>query len=871
MRPSAAPAVARSACWSDVSEAADPREGNGSVIARAVVVGIVVLLAGTPLPRNAAFAANLRFGASLPWSAPLMAAYVWFFWRYAGGWGPPEATAEERRASSRAGRVPAPVWAWSLLTGLIGIVTLVLALRFANRLVVLPEQTLPDLRGAPRSTVLTPAARVRADRRDRRGGGLPGLHAGSDRAPHRPAARDPDHGHDVRGRAPRLHARALAVLRRGRGRSTARSRTARARSCPPSCCTPRGTSSRTSISGCTVAPSGRRRRGPQARIGSTGFDRSIVLLRARGADRRGGHRGRVRRARSGREEAGGLIGGMRSSTMPRPARSSHPEPHDARFDLASPRSLLPASPPSSFASPAAMASKSAKPAGERPLYGAAGFDDAGMDKSTRPGDDFFRYANGTLARPHVDPARPAGLQLASRDDRSHRATPARDDGGRGQDGRARAQDRSKARSARSISSFMDEARIDALGASPLAATLDADPRRAQHRAELAALMGRTNADFEGSLFNVGIDVDLKDPKKYAVYLSQAGLGLPDRDYYLDARFATQKAKYQDYAATLLRLLELAESRASGTRRRRLRDQRSPRRAGPRRSSAIPIAIYNPMKCRGRSRIARAGLRVARVPRPRPAWPASTRVIVGEKSAFPKLAAGVRAHADRDAPGVARVHGRRQRRAVPVDSRSPTPPSSMRNQDAARPEGAERALEARRARGERRRLSAPAIASTASATSAGPSASCTARDTSRPRRRRKIEDAGRRTSRPPTTRASTTLDWMGPGDQATRRSRSSIPTRSRSAIPTQPRDYSHARRPRRRSGRQRARARRPRLGLLRRRAARAGRSRRLGHDAADQRRLQRLAARHRRSRPASCSRRSSTPTPIRRSTTAPPVA
>jgi membrane protease YdiL (CAAX protease family) len=137
-----------------VSEAADPLEGNGSVIARAVVVGIVVLLAGT-LPRNAAFAANLRFGASLPWSAPLMAAYVWFFWRYAGGWGPPEATAEERRASLRAGRVPAPVWAWSLLTGLIGIVTLVLALRFANRLVVLPEQTLPDLRGAPRSTVLT--------------------------------------------------------------------------------------------------------------------------------------------------------------------------------------------------------------------------------------------------------------------------------------------------------------------------------------------------------------------------------------------------------------------------------------------------------------------------------------------------------------------------------------------------------------------------------------------------------------------------------------------------------------------------------------------------------------------------------------------
>ena len=49
-------------------------------------------------------------------------------------------------------------------------------------------------------------------------------------------------------------------------------------------------------------------------------------------------------------------------------------------------------------------------------------------------------------------------------------------------------------------------------------------------------MGTTSTDLESSLFNYGIDVDLKDPSHYAFYLGQGGLGLPDRDYYLKAGF-----------------------------------------------------------------------------------------------------------------------------------------------------------------------------------------------------------------------------------------------------------------------------------------------------------------------------------------------
>jgi membrane protease YdiL (CAAX protease family) len=123
-------------------------------VVRAVVIGMLIVLAGT-IPRNLLFAANLRFYPAVPWAVPLTAVYLWFFWRYLKGEGPPASTAEERRAGLRATRIPGALWAWSLLAGGLGIVALVLALRVANQLVVLPEQRLPDLSGVPKATVLS--------------------------------------------------------------------------------------------------------------------------------------------------------------------------------------------------------------------------------------------------------------------------------------------------------------------------------------------------------------------------------------------------------------------------------------------------------------------------------------------------------------------------------------------------------------------------------------------------------------------------------------------------------------------------------------------------------------------------------------------
>jgi membrane protease YdiL (CAAX protease family) len=123
------------------------------LVIQAVLIGMLVMIAGT-IPRNLIFAANLRYYANVPWAVPLTAAYLWFFWRYLKGAGPPESTSQERRWSLRANRVSALVWTWALIAGGLGIVSLVFALQVANRMVALPPQQIPDLAQVPKVTVL---------------------------------------------------------------------------------------------------------------------------------------------------------------------------------------------------------------------------------------------------------------------------------------------------------------------------------------------------------------------------------------------------------------------------------------------------------------------------------------------------------------------------------------------------------------------------------------------------------------------------------------------------------------------------------------------------------------------------------------------
>ena len=105
---------------------------------------------------------------------------------------------------------------------------------------------------------------------------------------------------------------------------------------------------------------------------------------------------------------------------------------------------------------------------------------------------------------------------------------------------------------------MDEGRAQRLGSRPIAAELAAI-RASKSRSTLAAQMGRNPYGFEATFFDIAIAADLKNSKRYAVYLSQDGIGLPDRDYYLQSEFAEQKAAYQAYVANILNQIKWPEA------------------------------------------------------------------------------------------------------------------------------------------------------------------------------------------------------------------------------------------------------------------------------------------------------------------------
>lgn len=193
---------------------------------------------------------------------------------------------------------------------------------------------------------------------------------------------------------------------------------------------------------------------------------------------------------------------------------------------------------------------SASSATDAPHFGAWGFDLSAMDRGVRPGDDFNRYASGTwLARTQI-PADKAILSL--RVQQSDAIT-------------AQLRDLLQAAAAHPdlatlegkagafYASFMDQDRIRDLGWRPLEEEIAAI-KAARNRAALTRLMGQAQTGFYASIYGLSVDINLKNVSAYAVSVTQGGIGLPDRDYYLDASFSAQKAAYQVYIARLLSLL-----------------------------------------------------------------------------------------------------------------------------------------------------------------------------------------------------------------------------------------------------------------------------------------------------------------------------
>jgi putative endopeptidase len=184
-------------------------------------------------------------------------------------------------------------------------------------------------------------------------------------------------------------------------------------------------------------------------------------------------------------------------------------------------------------------------------FGTWGFDVEGMDRSVKPGDDFFKYANGKwAASTQIPPDRVSYGASVSLIELSEARVRAILDGLAASNGLKAGSDEAKL--AALYRTFLDEATLEKIDAKPLQSQLD-EARKAKTHTDVAELLGRALANFGKTYFDAQVSDDAKNPDKYALYLSQGSLGLPDRDYYLKDNFKAQKERYQQYVADMLRM------------------------------------------------------------------------------------------------------------------------------------------------------------------------------------------------------------------------------------------------------------------------------------------------------------------------------
>ncbi|MBD8550187.1 peptidase M13 [Sphingomonas sp. CFBP 8764] len=184
-----------------------------------------------------------------------------------------------------------------------------------------------------------------------------------------------------------------------------------------------------------------------------------------------------------------------------------------------------------------------------------------MDKSVKPGNDWFDYVNGSWVKTTQIPAdRSSYGAFAVLRDLSEARMRTLVEGYK--PGDAANPDRAKV--ATLYQGFMDEAAIERADAAPLLERL-APVKAATTKDDVAVLMGKSMGGFGASFFGPGVNDDAKQPDIYALYLRQSGLGLGDRDLYLDPKFAPQVVRYQAYVAQMLGMANWPNAQAAAAK------------------------------------------------------------------------------------------------------------------------------------------------------------------------------------------------------------------------------------------------------------------------------------------------------------------
>ena len=203
---------------------------------------------------------------------------------------------------------------------------------------------------------------------------------------------------------------------------------------------------------------------------------------------------------------------------------------------------------------------------------ADGLDLAAMDRTVRPGDDFFAYANGSWIKNTEIPAdRPSygnGAILSEQVDKEVADLI--------QETAKNAKTGESQKIADYYNSFMDEAGIEAKGIKPLEAGLARIAAIKDKKALAAALGGTLQADidalnstnfFTDNLFGLWVAADLDHPDRYAPFLFQGGLSLPDRAYYVtdSERMAGIRTRYQAHIGKILTLAGIKDAEAKAAK------------------------------------------------------------------------------------------------------------------------------------------------------------------------------------------------------------------------------------------------------------------------------------------------------------------
>ena len=188
-----------------------------------------------------------------------------------------------------------------------------------------------------------------------------------------------------------------------------------------------------------------------------------------------------------------------------------------------------------------------------PAIGTWGMDLEGRNESINPGDDFFLSSNGSWLDAHEIPADRSsygvGLQVHERAQERVKAIIEELGAKGGEKGTA------EQKVGDYYASWMNTDTANQLGVAPL----QADLARIDAISDLAGLtaeFGRANYIGGNRVISAGLGIDPSDPDKYNFNIGLGGMGLPDRDYYLEDSERFEKIRTA-YVAHMTEMLNLA--------------------------------------------------------------------------------------------------------------------------------------------------------------------------------------------------------------------------------------------------------------------------------------------------------------------------